>query len=63
MRITYRGNLTRTQKASSTWFQLANDYKNGLPIKDIINKYINPQTGRQYSRAYIYWVLKRVQKL
>lgn len=63
MKIIYRKRNAITSRAIPTWLDIVDDYKKGIPVKEIAKNHINPNTGRPYTVAYIFWVLKRVQKL
>lgn len=63
MEIKYQGHKARTQKALPTWIAIATDYNAGSSVDDLIKsgKYINPKTGKSYSRGYFYWVFNKVK--
>ena len=63
MIIKMRGHTYQTKKAIPQWIKIANEYNSGIPVPEIAKKYTNPHTGKQYTEAYVYWVLKRVQTL
>ena len=49
-------------KAMKFWLKVAKDYKKGISAQEIANKYINPKTGRKYTRAHIYGILTTLRK-
>lgn len=63
MKVKYRGFKKVTETARQMWLLMANDYNNGVDPNEIVKKYINPRTGKHYTRPHLYWVLKQVAKL
>lgn len=62
MKIEYQGHTRRTKKAVEFWLSVAKDYNDGMAPENIAMKYINPRTGKNYTREHIYWILSRVRK-
>jgi len=62
MEIKYQKHSKRLQKATDFWLKVAAEYNAGLTAKDIAEKYVNPVSGRHYTREHIYWILKKLQK-
>ena len=62
MQINWQGQSKRKQRAAIFWNQIATEYNAGKSVQDISNMYINPKTGRSYTRAHIYWVLKKMSE-
>lgn len=63
MEIKYRGHAQRTEKSKEKWIAIVNDYNSGMSIKELRDKYRNPNTGKRCTIPYIYWVFKRVESL
>jgi mannose/cellobiose epimerase-like protein (N-acyl-D-glucosamine 2-epimerase family) len=63
MKIKYQGHKARTQKAIPLWVAIATDYNAGIGVTELRNsgKYINPKTGKPYSRAFFYWVFNKLK--
>lgn len=57
--LTYHKHTKRTERAKIFWRQVVREYKGGKSVQDIANSYINPQTGRTYSRYAIYKALRK----
>ncbi len=68
MEIEYQNHSRRTKKAKEFWLRVARDYMSvekgggGLSAAQIVKKYTNPLTRKNYTRAHIYWILNRVSK-
>jgi len=62
MDIEYQGHSRRSKKAIELWLNVAKDYNDGMAPEEIANKYVNPKTGKNYTREHIYWILARVRK-
>lgn len=45
------------------WSRIATDLNAGLTPRQIYesNKYMNPRTGKPYTREHLYWVAKQVR--
>jgi hypothetical protein len=63
MKVKYQRHKLRTERAKETWLKMAKDYNDGISPDDIIKKYINPRTKKNYTRAHLYWVLKQVSNI
>lgn len=61
--ITYHGYKRRTERAKAFWLQVAADYNAGISAKEIAARYINPDTGRQYTREHIYLILRKFRAI
>lgn len=62
-KIKYHRHTYRTQRAKAFWKQVAADYNAGISATDIAARYINPATGKQYTREHIYWILNKFKSL
>lgn len=64
MKIKMKGHRKQTETAMKLWFKWVEDYNvNGLTVKEISEKYINPKTNKPYTRANIYFAFHRLEKL
>lgn len=63
MKIKYHKHNVRREKAKKLWLQITEEYNRGDDPNEIIKRYINPRTGKHYTRAHLYWVLKKVQNI
>lgn len=59
--VNYQGQAKRTKRAEIFWRQILDDYNSGRSAQEIAEHYINPQTGNNYTRAHIYWVLDKMK--
>lgn len=50
----------RKKTATDFWLRVATDYNGGLSPQEIASRYINPQTGKNYTMKHIYWVIKQL---
>ena len=57
----YLENLKR--KTRKFWVKVVVDYNNGMTAKEIAAKYINPRTGKNYSREHIYTIINEMSKV
>lgn len=63
-------NLNRTQinnkrkeeESMKLYLQWYEDYKNGMDTTQIAARYINPATGKPYTRTMIYFGFKQLRK-
>jgi len=55
----------RKEKTLVFWRKVVADYNppNSISAKEIALKYINPNTGKNYSRAQIHVILKKMRSL
>lgn len=64
MDIKYHQHSLRKERAKDVWMKIAEEYNTGkYTAGQIAKHYTNPQTGKPYSRGYVYWVLKQVEAL
>jgi len=61
--IKYQKHDKRKNRAQAFWRQVTEEYNGGKSAQDIVNSYINPSTGKNYTRAHIYWILQKMKKL
>jgi len=62
--INYRFQTDKRKRVLVLWKQWVNEYNNGKTVEMISNEYINPKTGKNYSRSAIYYafeIMKDVQ--
>jgi hypothetical protein len=57
--IKYHKHERRKQRAQAFWRQIVREYNSGKSAQSIAEAYINPKTGKNYTRAHIYWILKK----
>ena len=58
MKVKYQMHEKRKNRAQAFWRQVVKDYNGGKSAQAIANFYVNPKTGRNYTRAHIYWILQ-----
>jgi hypothetical protein len=63
IQINYQGHEKRTKKAQKLWQSILAEYNSGVPAEKIRTRYINPKTGKHYSRSHIYWALRRLKEV
>lgn len=61
MEIKLRGHKKQTDRAIELWLRIATDLNAGLDPVQVADKYINPNTGKKYTRQHIYWVIKQLK--
>ena len=61
MKIKYQGHQKRTNRAQAFWRQVVKDFNGGKSAQSIANFYVNPKTGKNYTRAHIYWILDKMK--
>lgn len=52
----------RTQDKQDLWLRILTDYSAGIPAEQIAKRYYNEQTGKHYTRGYVYWVIDRCKQ-
>jgi hypothetical protein len=58
-----QGRSVAHKQALEQWRKFGIDYMNGLTPTSISKKYINPKTGKHYSRQHVHWVLNQLNKI
>ena len=61
MKIKYQKHEKRHNRAFSFWRQVVKDYNGGRSAQYIADYYVNPKTGKHYTRAHIYWILDKMK--
>jgi hypothetical protein len=61
MKVIYQGHEKRKNRARAFWRQVLKDYNSGKSAQTIANFYVNPKTGKNYTRAHIYWILDQMK--
>lgn len=61
MKVKYQGHEKRKNRAHAFWRQVVRDYNGGKSAQAIASFYVNPKTGKQYTRAHIYWILQQMK--
>lgn len=61
--IKYQKHTKKTEKALEFWRQVVADYNSGMRAVDIADRYVNPNTGLNYTREHIYYILRRMRTL
>lgn len=51
----------RKLEAREFWVKVATDYNAGMTPSEIAARYINPKTGKHYTREHIHWVLNKLR--
>lgn len=63
MKIKYQRHSDRINKARLFWKKIATEYNKGkLSAAQIAKKNINPKTGKPYTRAHIYYALRKLRE-
>lgn len=63
MKVKYQRHQKRSVRAQALWRQFAKEFNSGKSAQLIADSYINPKTGKNYTRAHIYWALKKASEL
>ena len=61
MKVKYQGHEKRRNRAQAFWRQVVRDYNGGKSAQAIAEYYVNPKTGKTYTRAHIYWILQQMK--
>lgn len=61
MEIKYQMHEKRHKLALAFWRQVVRDFNKGKTAKEIADFYVNPKTGKHYTRAHIYWILEQMK--
>lgn len=60
--VVYQNHELRKKRVAVFAKQVIAEFNAGTSAQDIANNYINPKTGKNYTRGYIYWILKKFNK-
>jgi hypothetical protein len=63
MHIKYQNQEKREVRAEAFMRQVAKDYNSGKTAQQIADFYMNPKTGKNYTRSHIYWILNKAKDL
>ena len=63
MQLIKQNHSARKQRALILWLEMAQKYNEGMPVIQIAKQYINPNTGRFYTREGVYFALKQLRNL
>jgi hypothetical protein len=63
MKVKYQNHEKRKNRAQAFWRQVLKDYNGGKSAQAIANFYVNPKTGKNYTRAHIYWILEKMLQI
>lgn len=61
--VKYQKHEKRVERAKAFWRQVVKEYNKGKSAQSIAESYINPATGKYYTRAHIYWILQKMRDL
>lgn len=61
VKVKYQNHEKRTARATALWRQVVKEYNGGKSAQQIANSYVNPKTGKNYTRAHIYWILQKMK--
>ena len=61
--ITKQGRRKVKAEAFEFWLKVGTDYLGGATPTEISRKYINPKTGKHYSRQHIHWIINRLNEM
>lgn len=50
--------LDKMREARKFWPEVIKLYNEGMRAEDIAKRFINPKTGKQYSRGHIFKIIK-----
>lgn len=62
-KVKYQRHNKRKNRAQAFWRQVVKEYNGGRSAQTIADNYVNPSTGKNYTRAHIYWILKKMSTL
>jgi hypothetical protein len=58
-----QGHLNRRKRVENVWKRIYNAYyEDNRPVKEILEEFKNPKTGRPYSRSHFYFILDQVKE-
>lgn len=60
--VIYQNHDRRKTRAKAFWNQVVTEYNSGVSAQEIADKYINPATGKNYTRAHIFFILKKMRQ-
>lgn len=60
--VKYQLHNKRKNRAQAFWRQVVKEYNGGRSAQTIADSYVNPATGKNYTRAHIYWILKKMRE-
>ena len=63
MQINWQGQSKRKKRAYFLWKQFVDEYNSGKSAQEIADSYVNPKTGKNYTRAHVYWVLQQMKNI
>src|SRR3990167_1957882 len=63
MQINWQGQSKRKKRAYLLWKQFVDEYNSGKSAQEIADSYVNPKTGKNYTRAHVYWVLQQMKNI
>lgn len=61
MQLIKQNHSARKQRALTLWLEMAQLYNEGVPVIQIAKRYINPNTGKYYTREGVYFALKKLR--
>ena len=63
VKVIYQNHNKRKNRAQAFWRQVVKEFNGGRSAQTIADNYINPATGKNYTRAHIYWILKQMREV
>lgn len=57
--VVYQNHELRKKRTATFARQVVKEFNAGVPAATIASKYINPKTGKHYTRGHIYWILNK----
>jgi hypothetical protein len=63
VKVKYQNHDKRKNRAQAFWRQVVKEYNGGRAAQVIADSYVNPATGKNYTRAHIYWILSKMREV
>lgn len=63
MKLPKQNYTKRKTEAREFWVRVATDYRGGMTPTEIAARYVNPKTGKNYTREHIHWVLNKIRSM
>ena len=57
----YKGKYRKRKATMEFWLRVATDLNAGMTPDEISKRYVNPNTGKNYTREHIYYVIRELK--